>query len=47
MPTAFAAFGNTIYAAGDKITGIKTRPAPHERGGLNGEMWLNMEEWKI
>lgn len=45
MPTAFIAFGNTIYATSDKVTGIKPRPAPHEHGGLTGELWWNVEEW--
>lgn len=45
MPTAFIAFGNTIYATSDKVTGIKPRAAPHEHGGLTGELWWNVEEW--
>ncbi|NTV27751.1 MAG: hypothetical protein HGA93_03610 [Methanothrix sp.] len=45
MPTAFIAFGNTIYAVGNKVTGVKPRPAPHEHGGLTGELWWNVEEW--
>jgi peptide/nickel transport system substrate-binding protein len=45
MPTAFITFGNTIYATSDKVTGIKARAAPHEHGGLTGELWWNVEEW--
>jgi len=47
QPTAFVAFGNTIYAVSSKITGVKPRPAPHEHGGLTGELWWNVEQWDI
>lgn len=45
QPTAFVCFGNSIYAVSNKITGVEPRPAPHEHGGLTGELWWNAEEW--
>ncbi|MFB3763873.1 MAG: ABC transporter substrate-binding protein [Methanotrichaceae archaeon] len=45
QPTAFIAFGNTLYAVSDKLTGIKPRSAPHEHGGITGELWWNVEQW--
>jgi peptide/nickel transport system substrate-binding protein len=48
-PTAFIVFSNDVYAISDKITGIKTRNAPHGGSGTQGSIccniWWNAGEW--
>ncbi|OPY51433.1 MAG: putative ABC transporter periplasmic-binding protein [Methanosaeta sp. PtaU1.Bin060] len=49
QPLAFIVFCNYVYAINDKITGIAPRNAPHgqgTRGGINGEIWWNVENWQ-
>jgi peptide/nickel transport system substrate-binding protein len=49
QPLAFIVFCNYVYAVNDKITGIKPRNGPHGQGmngGINGELWWNIEKWQ-
>jgi len=48
QPVAFTVFCNYVYALNDKITGIIPRNGPHGQGtngGINGELWWNVEQW--
>lgn len=50
MPMVFLVFDNYIYAIRDNITGIMPRNGPHgagTSGGVTGEVWWNVEQWKI
>ncbi|RQW81390.1 MAG: ABC transporter substrate-binding protein [Methanothrix sp.] len=49
QPLAFIVFCNYVYAVSDKIAGIELRNAPHGQGtngGINGEIWWNVEQWQ-
>lgn len=49
QPLAFIVFCNYVYAVSDKISGIELRNAPHGQGtngGINGEIWWNVEQWQ-
>jgi peptide/nickel transport system substrate-binding protein len=48
QPLAFMVFCNYVYAISDKISGIKPRNGPHgqgNNGGINGDVWWNVEQW--
>ncbi|MDD2836017.1 MAG: hypothetical protein PHY05_07680 [Methanothrix sp.] len=38
-----------VYAVCDKVSGIKPRNGPHGQGtngGIDGELWWNIERWQ-
>lgn len=48
QPTPQILFSNYVFAVSDKLTGLVPRMGPHgSMGGINGELWWNIEEWDI